>query len=529
MVTAGALPFQLRLGVTGHRSLTDDPALIRQVERAVDMAVGMLDFPDPNKVNLRIVSPLGEGADRLVASAVLRRRGATMEVALPLPLERYLEDFDTQESRDEFCSLLSRADTITTLPGAPDPQVAYQRVGRYVLDRCDVVIALWDGLPPRGKGGTGWVVSGARRRGVPLVWIKTTPPFTPVPEPGDRRPAGVYGEFVRFNGADLLDVEDKIDTQIQDWMQNADRMGLRQDLMHPFFHWIAPFFARADVLAERYHQRFFLFGTALFLMAALAVGVAAFQILFFPEAHWLVWFEVALMVLLLALLPQGRRRKLLWISCRFLAERFRSALFIALASVTAKVEGNFVRRFSEDRSQEWLERAYEEVWARRPKESVPRYPARDLRSFLRDAWVSQQLGYYERASDRNHHRHRVLIQATSVLFLGTLVAAVLHALGVGHRSNAASFSWSNTFTFASIVLPALGGALTGIGAQREYVRNAERFRLMAGYLGEIGARLETAADDRAVRDVVLEVERHLLSENRDWIDVMRFHELELHP
>ena len=82
--------------------------------------------------------------------------------------------------------------------------------------------------------------------------------------------------------------------------------------------------------------------------------------------------------------------------------------------------------------------------------------------------------------------------------------------------------------FASIALPAFGAALTGIGAQREHVRNCERFRLMAEYLEEMKGRLETAMDDEGVREVVLEVERHLLSENRDWIDVMRFHELELH-
>jgi hypothetical protein len=527
-VNDGVLPFRLRLGVTGHRNLTEDPALARQIDRAIDLAIAMLGSPDPSRIRLRVISPLGEGADRLVARAVLRRPGATLEAALPLPVERYLQDFPAQVSRDEFFDLLRLADTVGTLPAVPDPKVAYQRVGQYVLDRCDILIALWDGLPPRGKGGTAGVVYRARARGVPVVWVRATPPFIITQEPGEGRPTRAYREFERVNALSVRDLEDKTVRQIEDWMNKADRAGLRQDLLHPFFEWIAPFYTRADSQAERYHRRFFLFGNALFLMAALAVAVVAFQVLFYPEDNWMAWFEVALMGMLLALLPRGRRRKLQWISCRFLAERFRSALFLAMTSAPAQREDGIAAGYSEDPSQEWLERAYEEAWGRRPGDGVPRYAARDLKVFLRDVWVDQQLGYYRAASDRNHRWHRVLTLATAVLFLGTVAAAVLHAVGVGHQGHSSAFSLGNIFIFASIVLPAFGAALTGIGAQREYVRNAERFRLMAEYLEEIKGRLETAMDDPAVHGVVLEVERHLLSENRDWIDVMRFHELELH-
>jgi hypothetical protein len=40
------------------------------------------------------------------------------------------------------------------------------------VDRSDVLLAVWDGRPARGFGGTGDVVAYARRRGVPVevVW-----------------------------------------------------------------------------------------------------------------------------------------------------------------------------------------------------------------------------------------------------------------------------------------------------------------------------------------------------------------------
>jgi hypothetical protein len=35
---------------------------------------------------------------------------------------------------------------------------AYELAGRAVVDRCDVVVALWDGLPARGRAGCAEIV-----------------------------------------------------------------------------------------------------------------------------------------------------------------------------------------------------------------------------------------------------------------------------------------------------------------------------------------------------------------------------------
>ncbi len=62
-------------------------------------------------------------------------------------------------------------------PVAPSREAAYAGAGRAVLDRCDVLIALWDGLPARGLGGTAELVVEARARALPLLWISTDPPY----------------------------------------------------------------------------------------------------------------------------------------------------------------------------------------------------------------------------------------------------------------------------------------------------------------------------------------------------------------
>ena len=93
---------------------------------------------------------------------------AHLVVALPLPLQDYLRDFATAESRAEFERLLEMAQQVLTLPDAPTRAAAYDAVGRYVLDHSDVLIAVWDG---RGGNRTGKVAEEARRRMKPLAWV----------------------------------------------------------------------------------------------------------------------------------------------------------------------------------------------------------------------------------------------------------------------------------------------------------------------------------------------------------------------
>lgn len=55
---------------------------------------------------LTILSPLAEGADRLVVREVLKFPGAVLEVVLPLEKDDYVRDFETKESKEEFEMLL---------------------------------------------------------------------------------------------------------------------------------------------------------------------------------------------------------------------------------------------------------------------------------------------------------------------------------------------------------------------------------------------------------------------------------------
>ncbi len=124
-----------------------------------------------------VVSPLAEGADRLVAKAVLAwptRGGSSpprLEAVLPLPADVYVQDFATAESRAEFWALRAQATAVHTLAPVPTREGAYDQAGRWVVDNCDVLIAIWGGRPAAGQGGTAEIVDCARKSGRATYWI----------------------------------------------------------------------------------------------------------------------------------------------------------------------------------------------------------------------------------------------------------------------------------------------------------------------------------------------------------------------
>lgn len=139
------------------------------VRIAVDRALDGLDGAPT------AVSSLAEGADRLVARAVLARPGGRLVALLPLERADYATDFADEASQQEFNELLAAADEVEVISPRPDDdasrEAAYERAGIAVLERSDLLLALWDGEPGRGRGGTAELVAEARRRGRPVQVI----------------------------------------------------------------------------------------------------------------------------------------------------------------------------------------------------------------------------------------------------------------------------------------------------------------------------------------------------------------------
>ncbi|MCU0889016.1 MAG: hypothetical protein MUC64_13575, partial [Rubritepida sp.] len=182
--------------MTGHRTLPEAtlPALRRAVAEVLarvrttvqDAAAqpevaAVYDLAAAGPI-LRLLSPLADGADRLVAEEALAL-GYRLDVVLPFAQADYERMLD-EPNASAFRALLARADApdgtprVVTLDGAPDELRgdSYRAVGHFLVRNCDLLIAVWDGRRAAGRGGTAEVVRAALAAGLPVWWIDPARP-----------------------------------------------------------------------------------------------------------------------------------------------------------------------------------------------------------------------------------------------------------------------------------------------------------------------------------------------------------------
>jgi len=156
---------EILVAVSGHRAIEEETVVLRAVRQALEK---ILRCSDAEK--LCVLTALADGADRLVIKAARKTAPSRFFAVLPMGVEDYQADFDAA-SAAEFSELLEQADAVKVLEKTANREEAYYQAGVAVLDLCDVLLAVWDGEPARGFGGTGDIVAIARERSRPLAWV----------------------------------------------------------------------------------------------------------------------------------------------------------------------------------------------------------------------------------------------------------------------------------------------------------------------------------------------------------------------
>jgi hypothetical protein len=157
----------IAIGVTGHRAFKD----VDKITAGIDRALEHIDRCFPGQ-DWSVISSLAEGADRLVVERALAYRpDARLVVPLPMPPEQCKAIFSSDESGEEFERLLRLASQVIPPQTDKTGDEAYLAAGNGMLDRADLLIALWDGQAAQGRGGTGEIVDLARKRGLPVAWV----------------------------------------------------------------------------------------------------------------------------------------------------------------------------------------------------------------------------------------------------------------------------------------------------------------------------------------------------------------------
>lgn len=182
-MSARASPAELSVGAIGHRLRRPgdtepafDPARVRAaMDATLAQAQAALRAIWPG-ASLSVVTALAEGADMIAAEAAIAR-GIPFDALLPVPADAYERTFDTPEGRDRLHELVACARRVEIVGDRADDDAdmaaAFARGAAALLARSDLLVAVWDGLAPRGRGGTGETVRDARTQGVPVIVLDT--------------------------------------------------------------------------------------------------------------------------------------------------------------------------------------------------------------------------------------------------------------------------------------------------------------------------------------------------------------------
>jgi hypothetical protein len=147
------------VGFSGHQRLSE--ATAEAVEACIRTELAGLEL-------VTGLTSLAEGSDQIFARVVLGMGGRLIVV---VPSRAYESTFD-ERSGDAYRRFRSLAAEVVELPFDKPTEDAFFAAGKTIVKRCDRLLAVWDGKPARGVGGTADVVDYAVRLGkqVQVVW-----------------------------------------------------------------------------------------------------------------------------------------------------------------------------------------------------------------------------------------------------------------------------------------------------------------------------------------------------------------------
>ena len=174
------------IGVTGHRNLVKDDYsdIIAQLREGFCAIIDLHKTTDDaqQRPSVLLLTGLAQGADMLAAK-VARELGVPYVAVLPCELEKYKKSFDDPEALAELDDYIHNATEVVIVddiekdfdnqPNQNEDSYRYRQVGIYIVQRASLLVALWDGKPPKSQYGCGTadVVNIALKSDCPVLWV----------------------------------------------------------------------------------------------------------------------------------------------------------------------------------------------------------------------------------------------------------------------------------------------------------------------------------------------------------------------
>lgn len=491
LAASDQLPIFHVVGFTGHRHLADAPGVDR-VLRAT-----LASLQKEHGVEWLALSSVAIGSDMMFARAALAL-GFGWEAILPLPAAEFRRDFQAEEwSAVE--ALLAEAEHVRVIGERTTREDAYLDSGMETVNHCDLLLAVWDGEPSRGRGGTAEIVAYARELRRPLIII-------------DARTLAV-----RKENFEKLKVGDRYLGQL-----NAlPSVNLPpDDDLDPARRRVLTFHLKVDHAATHGAPHFRRLITGTVGLHVLATALAAATLAFHLHHPAMPWGKLACLLgaLGIALVVRHHHHQHNWVRSRLAAEITRSAL--ATWGLPRAV------RLFDDFDWAGLEplRRSLDVLQRRSARAQPAAFDEFKQRYLRER-MDGQLAYFARQESKavpQLARLRLGFTIASILAIVFTAVYAAHSMLADPLAPAWVESW--IFGFGPIVLPVLAAGFISLISINDLHRRVARYK-------EMRVRLETARKEAAfvqtwgaLERVVAKAERALLQEVFEWHSITSFAE-----
>jgi hypothetical protein len=491
MSAESTIPLFHVVGFSGHRQIANPPGLAKAIGDALS------SLRSRAKGEWLGLSSVAEGGDQLFVEQV-RGLGMSWHAILPLPKAEFEKDFPAEEwaAVERTLALAEHVRAITENGTRED---AYLDCGMATVDGADVLLAVWDGEPARGKGGTGDVVAYARSIGKPLVLIDAN---------------------TLESSRERLEKLERTDTSLAklNRLPEAPDASLDNPFLAPAA--ISAFHQKCDHAASRGAPQFrrLIVLTVLLHVAATLIAAAALAF----ELHLAVvpWLKLSCLVGALGvalLLRQHHHSHHNWVRCRLAAEFCRSLLATwGLPQASPLLEDLDLPEIR------GLSRALHILHSR--STNAQPVPIGDFKRIYIKTRIDDQVAYFRRQEAR-------ALPMFSRLKLGFWIATILAlvctlAYAVCHTAHIEVPHWTvmTVFYFLPISLPIIAAALISLISINDLQRRVARYREMQLMLDESRKRLVFCQTWNSLERVVLKTERALLQEVIEWHSLTSFAE-----
>ena len=480
------------VGFSGHRQIIDPDGLAKATTAALEI---LRSLAHGEWLGLASVA---EGGDQLFIARA-QALGMAWHAVLPLPKAEFARDFPREEW-ERVEKILNGAEHVRVITENGSREDAYLDCGMATVDGSDVLLAVWDGEPARGRGGTGDVVAYARSLGKPLILIDAN--TLKVTRENLDKLERIDSGLAKLNHlppspAGTTENPFKAPITIFEFQQKCDHAASRG----------APQFRRLIVL------------TVLLHVAATMIAAAALAYdLHFAVVPWLklICLTGALSVALL--LRHHHHSHDNWVRCRLAAEFCRSLLATWGLPRAAPLFEDL--DLPEIRG---LARALHILHSRSASSQPVKIGV--FRDTYLEMRIDDQLAYYRRQEGRSlpmFNRLKLGFWIATVLaILSTATYAVCHT---AHLTWVPESAESTVFYFLPITLPIVAAALISLISINDLQRRVARYREMQVMLEESRKRVAFCQTWNSLERVVLRTERALLQEVIEWHSLTSFAE-----